>query len=81
MILKVPSGSAADLAGLKGVTVLQNGSIIPGDIITAINGKPVDSVGKLAAMLDDFKVGEKIRLTVARKGANREVDVILQPGG
>ena len=81
VILKVPSGSAADLAGLKGVTVLQNGSIIPGDIITAINGKPVDSVGKLAAMLDDFKVGEKIRLTVARKGANREVDVILQPGG
>jgi S1-C subfamily serine protease len=81
VILKVPSGSAASLAGLKGVTVLQNGSIIPGDIITAIEGKSVSSVGKLAAMLDDFRVGDKIRLTVSQKGSSRDVRVMLQSGG
>lgn len=81
VILKVPSGTTAYSAGLQGVTVLQNGNIIPGDIITAIEGKPVDSVGKLGALLDDFKVGNKVRITVSRKGVSREVQVLLQPGG
>lgn len=81
VILKVPSGTAAYSAGLQGVTVLRNGNIIPGDIITAIEGKPVDSVGKLGALLDDFKVGNKVRITVSRKGVSREVQVLLQPGG
>jgi S1-C subfamily serine protease len=41
----------------------------------------VDSVGKLVARLDDFRVGDKIRITVMRQGKSREVQVILQAGG
>jgi len=78
VILKVPPGGMADSAGLKGVTIAKNGAIIPGDIITAIEGKPVDSVSKLTAKLDDFRVGEKTRLTVLRQGKSREVQVVLQ---
>lgn len=81
VILRVPPGSSAAAAGLQGVTATRNGGIIPGDIITAIEGKPVDGVGKLAARLDDFKVGDKPRLTVIRQGKSREVQVILQAGG
>ncbi len=78
VILNVPRGSPAAAAGLKGVVTTRDGSIIPGDIITSIEGKPVDSVSKLAARLDDFRVGDKITLTVMRDGKSREVRVILQ---
>jgi S1-C subfamily serine protease len=81
VILNVPRGTAAAAAGLKGVEATQDGSIIPGDIITAIEGKPVDSVSKLVARLDDFRVGDKIRITVMKQGKSREVQVILQAGG
>jgi S1-C subfamily serine protease len=80
VILNVPHGTAAAAAGLHGVITTRDGSIIPGDIITAIEGKPVDSVSKLVARLDDFRVGDKIRLTVLRQGKSREVPVILQAG-
>ena len=80
VILNVPPGTAAAAAGLKGVEATRDGSIIPGDIITAIEGKPVGSVSKLVARLDDFRVGDKIKLTLTRQGKSREVQVILQAG-
>lgn len=80
VILRVPSGSSADIAGLKGVTVTSNGGIVPGDIIVAVDKKPVESVSKLVARLDDFKVGESINLTVFRHGKNVEVSVQLVAG-
>jgi S1-C subfamily serine protease len=80
VILGVPPGTAAGKAGLKGIIQTRNGEIIPGDIITTIEGKPVDSVGKLAALLDDYKVGDKVRLGVMRQGKMREVPIMLQSG-
>jgi S1-C subfamily serine protease len=80
-ILRVSPGSAAARAGLKGASVTGDRGIVPGDIVTAINGKAVDSVGKLFARLDDFEVGEVVKLTVLREGRTIEVDVTLQPGG
>ena len=53
---------------------------MPGDIITAVNGKPVDSVPKLIARIDDYKVGEKVKLTVKRDGKDVDVEVALQAG-
>jgi len=81
VILRVPSGSSAAAAGLKGIDTTRDGSIIPGDIITAIESKAVDSVGKLIARLDDFRVGDRIRISVMRQGKIREVQVTLQAGG
>jgi S1-C subfamily serine protease len=80
VILHVPPGSPAAAAGLEGVVTTQDGSIIPGDIITAIEGKPVNSVSELAARLDDFRVGDRISLTVMREGKRRKVQVVLQAG-
>ena len=81
MVLRVTPGSGAQAAGLKGAKIGADGSITPGDIITAVNGKPVDSVGKLIALLDDYRVGETVKLTVLRDGKNADVDVALQAGG
>jgi len=80
VILKVAPGSTAEKAGLRSATIYRDGRIIPGDIIVAVEGKQVDSVGKLLARLDDFKVGDTVRLAILREGKKTEVDVVLQPG-
>ena len=72
VILKVNRGSSADAAGLIGIISTRNGNIVPGDIITTIEGKQVDTVSKFLALLDDFKVGDKVRLSVVRQGKSRD---------
>jgi S1-C subfamily serine protease len=78
-LLRVLPGSAADKAGLKGAEVRREG-IVPGDVVTAVGGKPVDSVARLLARLDDHKVGERVKIEVRRGGETRSVEVELQPG-
>ena len=80
VILRVSRDSAAAAAGLKGVTVTRSGDIVPGDIITAVEGVSIDSVGKLVGRLDDFKVGDNVRLTLRREGRSRDAMIMLQPG-
>jgi S1-C subfamily serine protease len=80
VILRVTPGSAAELAGLKGATVSRDGGIVPGDTIVAVEGKAVESVGNLLARLDDFEVGEMIKISVLREGKKIELPVTLQPG-
>lgn len=78
-VLRVSPGSAAEQAGLTGVRATRVG-IEPGDVITAVEGKVVASVPKLLVRLDDYKVGDTVRLTVRRGEETREVVVTLQPG-
>ncbi|MEQ1816272.1 MAG: trypsin-like peptidase domain-containing protein [Nitrosomonas sp.] len=80
VILSTNPGSAADVAGLKGATLTPEGTIIANDIIIAVEGKSVDSVDKLLARIDSYKVGDTINITILRKGQEMEVAVILQPG-
>lgn len=49
--------------------MLRDGSIVPGDIIVAIQGKPARSVSELFARLDDFAVGGTAQVRVIRGGA------------
>ncbi|MGE0387367.1 MAG: S1C family serine protease [Gammaproteobacteria bacterium] len=80
VILRVTPGSAAAAAGLRGIKVSPDGAVTPGDVIVAVDGEEVDTVGRLLARLDDFKVGDTVRLTVAREADRIEVPVTLQPG-
>lgn len=80
VVLRVAPGSAAAKAGLKGASIGRDGSVVPGDIIVAVEGKPVDSVGKLLARLDDFKIGDTVRLSVIRDGATTSISASLEPG-
>lgn len=79
-VLKVNPGSAAEAAGLKGATILPDGRMIPGDVITAVEGKPVDSVGRLSALLDDYRIGQTVRLSIRRGDTTVDVAVQLQAG-
>ena len=79
VVLAVRPGSPAEAAGLQGVTRSREG-YTPGDIITAVEGKPVDSVGRFTARLDDFQPGNRVRLKVWRQGKTREVTLALRLG-
>lgn len=78
VVLSVLPGSSAMKAGLQAVRLTRDGDVIVGDVITAVNGKKVDGVGQLTATLDDFRVGETVRLTVVRQGKAREVGLALE---
>ena len=79
-VLRVTPGSPAAAAGLQGIRTEGNGAILPGDVIVAVDGREVDSVARLLSRLDDFAVGDTVRLTVVRGGQRRDVSVRLQAG-
>lgn len=79
-ILRVNPNTPAQIAGLRSTTVLRDGRIIAGDVIVAVSGKSVDSVAKLQAKLDDYKIGDTVRLTVLRDNKKLEMDIALQAG-
>jgi S1-C subfamily serine protease len=80
VVLRVAPGSAADQAGMQGATISRDGGVVPGDIILSIDETPVESVGKLLARLDQYQVGDTVRVTISRKGSQLTLDVALQPG-
>jgi S1-C subfamily serine protease len=80
VVLRVTPGSAAANAGLQGLRAQANGSVVPGDVIVAVDGKEIDSVARLLSRLDDHAVGDTVRLTVVRAGQRRDVSVRLQAG-
>jgi S1-C subfamily serine protease len=78
VVLRVTPGSPAARAGLKGSRVDRDGSLTPGDIITAVQGKPVETIPKLLARLDDFKVGETVTINILRDGKKQQYSIQLQ---
>jgi S1-C subfamily serine protease len=79
-VLAVQPDSVAAQAGLVSARLTGGGRVVPGDVIVAVDDRPVAGVGELLGRLDDYKVGDTVRLTVRRDGREREVPVTLQPG-
>lgn len=74
IIVRTTQGSPAERAGLRGVD-LSTGEL--GDVITAVDGKPVHRLSDLADQLEQIGVGNKVRLTVSRDGSARDVEVAI----
>lgn len=68
----VTPGSGAEKAGLK-----------KGDLITAIDGRPVDSYTAVRMALADHRPGDRVTLTLRRNGRemNRELELMGSPHG
>jgi S1-C subfamily serine protease len=79
-VLRIAPGSAAESAGLRGAEMAADGSFQPGDVIVGLQGRPVTGVGQLLARLDDYSIGETVKLEVLRDGQRVELSVTLQPG-
>jgi S1-C subfamily serine protease len=82
LILAVLNGGAADQAGLLPTTE-DKGGIHLGDILTAVDGKPLRSHDDLLASLEDHEAGDVVKLKVLRhaksaKQSELEVEVKLQ---
>ncbi|TWT71329.1 S1C family serine protease [Crateriforma conspicua] len=71
LVLRVTEGSQAEAAGLRPTRQTRRGVEL-GDIIVAIDNKPVKSTADLVLILENYTAGDVVRLTVLR-GGNREL--------
>lgn len=73
----IEPGSPAERAGLIGgrleLEIEGRAYLLGGDVITAINGRALDSPVALADAMKSLGVGATVRLSVSREGARREV--------
>ena len=77
-ILRVQPGSSAQRAGLLEARIRKDGIIVPGDIIIAIDGKPVSSVGRFLALIDDYRAGQTVHLLILRHGNEIKIPVQVE---
>jgi S1-C subfamily serine protease len=68
LVARVYRGSSADNAGIRGaneIAILYNERVlIGGDIITEIDGKPVESLDELKLMLESKRAGDVVKVTI-----------------
>jgi S1-C subfamily serine protease len=77
-VVTVASGSPAEKAGLKGGNLGANGQPAKGgDIITAVDGKTVNSIDELSSYIAGKKVGDTITLSVIRDGNTMSIQATL----
>jgi len=77
VIARVETGSPAERAGLQSARETPSGRVRLGDIITKVNGKPVQVFDDLGRIMDRYKVGDQVILEVYRNGKARNVSVTL----
>ncbi|KAF1879368.1 hypothetical protein Lal_00005834 [Lupinus albus] len=78
LVLVVPANSLASKAGLIPTTRGFAGNIVLGDIIVAVDNKPVNSKAELLKALDDYNVGDKVIFQIQRGSEKLEVNVELE---
>jgi serine protease Do len=81
LVEQVQQGSPADEAGLRGsykpVTINGQQMLVGGDVVTALDGQPVNGMEDLQALLRQVEPGQKATLTVLREGKKVRVNVAL----
>lgn len=79
LILQVePKGSGA-AAGLRGLSETEDGDLVIGDIITAIDGERVADQNDLYKILDKHQFGDVLQVEVVRDGHRQNLPVRLLP--
>ena len=79
-IVQVGRNSPAARAGLQPFSRGSRGEIVMGDVITAINDEPVESLDDMLAALERRQPGEAVTLKVWREGRTRSVETRLSSG-
>ncbi|MCR4396883.1 MAG: trypsin-like peptidase domain-containing protein [Candidatus Saccharicenans sp.] len=77
VIYEVPVDSEAYRKGLRGLTRSRMGRLVVQDVIKEIDGKKIRSYDDLYNLLDDYKIGDRVTLTVERDGKTRKVELTL----
>jgi S1-C subfamily serine protease len=80
LVMNVQPGSSAEAAGLRGTRRIQ-GEIAFGDVILAVDGHTVSSFDDLRNILDHYKVGDTVSLTILREDRQMPLRVVLEEVG
>ena len=79
LIAGIESGTGAADAGLLPIEVARNRIVALGDVIRAVDGEPVRTLGELRAVLDRYRPGDTISVSILRDGETEdEVTIRLQ---
>ena len=76
LVLEVVRNSGADRAGLRPTRRTRQG-IVLGDVITAIEGRPVRSVSDIRALLERQQPGDSVTVSLLRGEEETEAEVRL----
>ena len=77
LILEVLEGGPAEKSGLQPTRRKRNGSIVLGDVVTSINGEKVTNRGELILILEKYKSGDRVTLSITRDYKPEEVELTL----
>lgn len=81
LITRTYRGGTAESAGLRGATeyeIIRNYRIpVGGDIITAVEGKPITSQAELDLALESHRPGETVQMTIYHGGSKTQKSVVL----
>src|SRR3990172_2825544 len=78
LVVEGTQGSAAAQAGLRPTRRESSGRVRLGDVITAIDGKKIESPNDLFLILEKYRVGDSINVSLLRDGKAVQVKVTLE---
>ncbi|HMZ55495.1 MAG TPA: S1C family serine protease, partial [Nitrospira sp.] len=78
IIGKVGRGSVAERVGLRGARETMGGRVELGDILVAVDGKPVETIEDLMDAMEKHKVGEQVTIEYVRGNRRLQATVTLQ---
>jgi S1-C subfamily serine protease len=78
LVVDVARGSAAAKAGIQPTRRDAEGRLRLGDIITAIDGKKVESPNDLYLLLEKYKIGDAVNISILRNGKTVQAKVALE---
>ena len=76
-IIGVLPDSPAQKAGLRPFMRAADGGVVAGDVIVALNGKPISSLDELLSAMEEHQVGDTVTLTLARGDKRSEQQLRL----
>lgn len=79
-IIGLVPGGAAEAAGLRAFRRGSGETIIPGDIIIGLGGRPVASFDEMLEALERFQPGDIVALTLLREGGSKPVELRVRLG-
>ncbi|MFP5511338.1 MAG: S1C family serine protease [Alphaproteobacteria bacterium] len=77
LVLGVEPGSPAAVAGLRAARQAPSGHLVPGDVITAIDGRAIRSSEDINDALDAYAPGDRVAISLLRDGSELETSVVL----
>lgn len=78
LVVDVTRGGAAAKAGIQPTRRDNEGRLRLGDVLTAIDGKKIESSNDLYLILEKYKVGDAVTVTMLRNGKSAEARVTLE---